>query len=142
MNRVFLMGNLGKEPEIFASKRTGEEYAIFSMATNDYGKDKQTGAKKENTEWHRVICFGVLGKSVKSASEKGIAGKGARVLVEGRIQSSKRDVNGVTSHSVKIVAYNVDFIDKRRSEPQAGYFDQRGNDRFENEPYPNDDIPF
>ena len=56
LNKIMLLGNLGNEPEIKTTK-SGSEFANLSIATTDSWKDKNTGEKKEKTEWHRVIIF-------------------------------------------------------------------------------------
>ena len=56
VNKVILLGNLGQDPDI-RSMQNGKKVCTFSMATSDSWKDKETGEKKEKTEWHRVVIF-------------------------------------------------------------------------------------
>ena len=56
INKVILVGNLGQDPEI-RSTQDGREIASFSVATSDSWKDKNTGEKKDKTEWHRIVIF-------------------------------------------------------------------------------------
>ena len=56
LNKVIIIGNLGRDPEIRATN-DGREIANFSIATTESWKDKATGEKKDKTEWHRIVCF-------------------------------------------------------------------------------------
>ncbi|MFK7968617.1 MAG: single-stranded DNA-binding protein [Rickettsiaceae bacterium] len=84
LNKVTLIGNLGKDPEI-RSTSDGREIANFSIATSESWKDKITGEKKEKTEWHRIVVFkeglvGVVKNYVK---------KGSKLYIEGQLQTRK-----------------------------------------------------
>ena len=85
VNKVILIGNLGKDPEI-RYLPSGDAVANFSVATSENWTDKASGEKKEQTEWHRVAFFGrtaeVIGQYVK---------KGSKIYVEGRLQTRKWD---------------------------------------------------
>ncbi len=97
INRVTLLGNLGREPEVkYASN--GNAIANLAVATSESWKDKQTGEKKEQTEWHRVSVFGKLAE---------IAGqylhKGSKVYIEGQIKTTKyQDKDGKDVYSTSI----------------------------------------
>ena len=56
INKVILVGNVGKDPEI-RTMNNGEKIALFSLATNEYWRDKTTGEKKDRTEWHNVVVY-------------------------------------------------------------------------------------
>ena len=81
VNKVILVGNLGKDPEVRYSPNGGA-VANITLATSESWKDKTSGEKQEKTEWHRVVFFGRLAE---------IAGeylkKGAQVYIEGRLQT-------------------------------------------------------
>lgn len=77
MNRVTLLGRLGKDPEI-RSTQSGEKVASFSVATSEQWKDKATGEKKERTEWHTIVVWGALAGTVERYLQKG-----NRVYLEG-----------------------------------------------------------
>jgi single-strand DNA-binding protein len=93
-----LLGNLGNEPEIKTTK-SGSEFANLSIATTDSWKDKNTGEKKEKTEWHRVVIFTQgLVKVVKNYCHKG-----DKLYLEGSIRTRKYDQDGQTKYSTEIV---------------------------------------
>lgn len=102
LNKVTLIGNLGKDPEI-KSTQDGRELANFSLATTEKWKDKNTGEKKEKTEWHNVVVFsqglvGVVKNYVK---------KGTKLYIEGQLQTRKwTDNNGVDKYTTEIVLQN------------------------------------
>jgi single-strand DNA-binding protein len=102
LNRVMLIGHLGKDPEIRATQ-DGREIANFSLATSESWKDKATGERKEKSEWHRVVVFNEgLVKVVKSYLRKG-----SKVYVEGAITTRKwTDNSGVEKYSTEIVLQN------------------------------------
>ena len=102
LNKVTLIGNLGKDPEIKLTQ-DGRELANFSIATTESWKDKNTGEKKTKTEWHNVVVFnqGLVG-IVKSYVKKG-----SKLYVEGQLQTRKwTDNNGVDKYITEIILQN------------------------------------
>lgn len=99
VNKVILIGNLGRDPEI-RSTQDGREIANITIATSESWKDKNTGERKEKTEWHRVVIFNEnLVKVVKSYLKKG-----AKVYIEGALQTRKyTDKDGAEKYSTEIV---------------------------------------
>ena len=99
VNKVILVGNLGKDPEI---RRTqdGRPIANLSVATSESWRDKATGERKEKTEWHRVVIFNEgLCKIVEQYLKKG-----AKVYLEGALQTRKwTDKDGVEKYSTEVV---------------------------------------
>lgn len=99
VNKVILVGNLGKDPEI---RRTqdGRPIANLSVATSETWRDKSTGERKEKTEWHRVVIFSEpLCKIVEQYLKKG-----AKVYIEGALQTRKwTDQSGVEKYSTEVV---------------------------------------
>ena len=99
VNKVILVGNLGKDPEI---RRTqdGRPIANLSIATSETWRDKATGERKEKTEWHRVVIFSEpLCKIVEQYLKKG-----AKVYIEGALQTRKwTDNAGVEKYSTEVV---------------------------------------
>ena len=99
LNKVTLIGNLGKDPEI-RSTNDGREIATFSLATTDSWKDRATGEKKERTEWHRIVIFneplvGVVKSYVK---------KGSKLYIEGSLQTRKWvDNAGIEKYTTEVV---------------------------------------
>ncbi|MEQ1694740.1 MAG: single-stranded DNA-binding protein [Hyphomicrobiaceae bacterium] len=99
MNRATLIGHVGKDPEI-RSMQSGEKVGNFSLATSQRWTDKNTGEKKEQTEWHRIVVFndnlcGIIEKYIK---------KGSKLLVEGEIRTRKWTTeSGEDKYSTEIV---------------------------------------
>ncbi len=112
LNRVEVIGHFGKDPEIrYVSN--GSAVANFSVATSEKWNDKQTGEKKEKTEWHNVVAWGKLGEIVGE-----YASKGRLVYVEGKLQTRKwDDKDGVTRYTTEIVASQVLMLDKGGHKP-------------------------
>ena len=84
VNKVILIGNLGRDPEIRFTQ-DGTKIVNFSLATSDRWKDKQTGEQKEKTEWHRIVIFN---EHIADIAEKYLK-KGSKVYVEGQLQTRK-----------------------------------------------------
>ena len=102
VNKVILVGNLGKDPEI---RRTqdGRPIANLSVATSESWRDKATGERKEKTEWHRVVIFN---KNLAEVAEKYLR-KGSKVYVEGQLQTRKwTDKDGAEKYSTEVVLQN------------------------------------
>lgn len=99
VNKVILVGNLGKDPEI---RRTqdGRPIANLSVATSETWRDKATGERKEKTEWHRVVIFN---EGLCKIAEQYLK-KGAKVYIEGALQTRKwTDQSGVEKYSTEVV---------------------------------------
>ena len=99
VNKVILVGNLGKDPEI---RRTqdGRPIANLSVATSETWRDKATGERKEKTEWHRVVIFN---EGLCKVAEQYLK-KGAKVYIEGQLQTRKwTDQSGVEKYSTEVV---------------------------------------
>lgn len=110
VNKVILIGNLGKDPEI-RYLPSGDAVANLSLATTDVSKDRTTGERKEYTEWHRISMFGKLAE---------ISGqylrKGSQVFIEGRIRTRKwTDQSGQERYSTEIVADEMRMLGGRAS---------------------------
>src|ERR1700728_3068136 len=98
VNKVILVGNLGKDPEI---RRTqdGRPIANLSVATSENWRDKATGERKEKTEWHRVVIFN---EGLCKVAEQYLK-KGAKVYIEGQLQTRKwTDQAGVEKYSTEV----------------------------------------
>jgi single-strand DNA-binding protein len=99
INKVILVGNLGKDPEIRATQ-DGREIGTLSIATSESWKDKQTGERREKVEWHRVVIFNE--NLVKIAKQ--YLHKGSKVYIEGQLTTRKwTDKNGVDCYTTEIV---------------------------------------
>lgn len=107
VNKVIIVGTLGNDPEVKYSA-SGSAIANLSVATSEQWKDKQTGEKKEQTEWHRVVTFGKLAE---------VAGeylrKGSHVYIEGQLRTRKwTDSNGVDKYTTEIVIPQIGGVMK------------------------------
>jgi single-strand DNA-binding protein len=99
VNKVILVGNVGKDPEI---RRTqdGRPIANLSVATSETWRDKATGERKEKTEWHRVVIFS---EGLCKVAEQYLK-KGSKVYIEGQLQTRKwTDQAGVEKYSTEVV---------------------------------------
>ena len=102
VNKVILIGNLGADPEI-RTLNSGDRVANLRIATSETWRDKQSGERKEKTEWHRVVIFN---KNLAEVAEKYLR-KGAKVYVEGQLQTRKwTDKDGAEKYSTEIVLQN------------------------------------
>lgn len=119
INKVILVGNLGKDPEIRYSA-SGAAIANITIATSDSWKDKQTGEKQERTEWHRVVFFNRLAEVVGEYLKKG-----SQVYVEGRLQTRKwQDKEGQDRYTTEIVASEMQMLGSRGGMGDSGGYDQ------------------
>lgn len=108
INKVILVGHLGKDPEV-RQAATGMAMATCSIATSESWKDKTSGEKQERTEWHRVVFFGKLaeiaGKYLK---------KGGQVYIEGRLRTRKwQDKEGNDRYTTEIMANDMQMLGTR-----------------------------
>ena len=102
VNKVILVGNLGKDPEV-RRMTSGEPVVNLSIATSESWKDKNSGERKEKTEWHRVVIFN---KNLADVAEKYLR-KGSKVYVEGSLQTRKwTDKDGAEKYSTEVVLQN------------------------------------
>jgi len=122
VNKVIIVGNLGKDPEV-RFMPNGGAVANITVATSDSWKDKQTGEQKEKTEWHRVVMFGKLAE---------IAGeylkKGSKVYLEGSLQTRKwTNQQGQDQYTTEIVLQGFNGVMQMLdSKPQGGFSSQGG----------------
>lgn len=102
VNKVILVGNLGKDPEV-RRMTSGEPVVNLSVATSESWRDKSSGERKEKTEWHRVVIFN---KNLADVAEKYLR-KGSKVYVEGQLQTRKwTDKDGQEKYSTEVVLQN------------------------------------
>ncbi len=102
VNKVILVGNLGKDPEV-RRMTSGEPVVNLSVATSETWRDKASGERKERTEWHRVVIFN---KNLAEVAEKYLR-KGSKVYVEGALQTRKwTDKDGTEKYSTEVVLQN------------------------------------
>jgi single-strand DNA-binding protein len=149
VNKVILVGNLGKDPEMKYTA-SGAAIANITVATSESWNDKQTGEKVEKTEWHRVVFFRRLAEIVGEYLRKG-----SQVYIEGKLQTRKwQDQNGQDRYTTEIVASEMQMLGGRAGEggarPQAGGGGFRNNPPAQQAPaqstpdndFADDDIPF
>ena len=113
VNRVIIIGNLGKDPEM-RYMPNGEAVANITLATTDTWKDKQTGEKKGTTEWHRVVFFRKLAEIVGQYLKKG-----AQVYIEGSLKTRKWEKDGHTNYTTEIVADTMKMLGSRQGGTDA-----------------------
>ena len=148
INKVILIGNLGKDPEV-RYMPSGEAVTNITIATTDTWKDKSSGEKKEATEWHRVVFFRKLAE---------IAGqylkKGSQVYIEGSLKTRKWEKDGIDRYTTEIVADTMQMLGRREGggNPDFDRGEQRSSAAPSSKPAPatasngiadfEDDIPF
>jgi single-strand DNA-binding protein len=99
VNKVILVGNLGKDPEI-RTTQAGGKIVSFTLATSESWNDKASGERKERTEWHRVVAFN---EQIADVAERFLK-KGAKVYVEGQLQTRKwTDQGGQEHYTTEVV---------------------------------------
>jgi single-strand DNA-binding protein len=133
VNKVIILGNLGKDPEV-RFMPNGGAVANLTVATSDSWKDKQTGEQKEKTEWHRVAMFGKLAE---------IAGqylkKGSKVYIEGSLQTRKwQNQQGQDQYTTEVVVQGFNGVmqmldSKPQPAQQGGFANQNQQGGFTNQ---------
>ena len=117
INKVIIVGNLGKDPEVrtFAN---GGKVCNFSVATSESWKDKQTGERKEKTEWHNISIYN---EGLAGVAEKYLR-KGSKVYLEGKLQTRKwQDQSGNDRYSTDVVLQGFDAkMEMLDSKPGGG----------------------
>ena len=99
LNKVLLIGNLGNDPEV-RSTQDGRSLCTFSIATSESWKDKNSGERRDKTEWHRVVIFN---ENIARIAEQYLR-KGSTVYVEGQLQTRKwTDQQGVEKYTTEVV---------------------------------------
>ena len=113
VNKVIIVGNLGKDPEV-RSFPSGDRVANVTIATTDKWKDKQTQEMRENTEWHRVVFNGRLAEIVEQYLKKG-----SQVYVEGSLRTRKwTNKEGQDQYTTEIRADQMQMLGNRTGESQ------------------------
>lgn len=118
VNKVILLGNIGREPEI-RTMSNGSDVATFSLATTENWKDKTTGEKKSKTEWHRVVAFGNFASVLKMFTSKG-----SKVYLEGSLHTREyTDTNGVKRNITEVVLQGnnakIDLLDSIKQQDDS-----------------------
>ena len=144
LNKVMLIGRLGQDPEV-RNTQDGRSLCTFSIATSESWNDKNTGEKREKTEWHRVVVFNEGLVNIVQQYVK----KGSNVFIEGQLQTRKwEDKDGIEKYTTEVVlqGFNSTFkmLDNRNSGSVDNNFSQDNaisdSNNFDSEI--DDDIPF
>jgi len=116
VNKVILVGNLGRDPEI-RTLESGVKVARFSVATTESYNDRNTGQRVDQTEWHNIVLW----RGLAEIAEKYLR-KGSQVYIEGKLQTrSYQDKDGITKYSTEVVGQNMNMLGGRSTPNEAGY---------------------
>lgn len=114
VNKVILVGRLGKDPEV-RHLENGATVANFSMATSETYKDRQTGERREQTEWHNVVLW----RGLAEVAEKYVK-KGDMIYVEGKLKTRSWEKDGVTRYTTEVVGDNMTMLGGRGDNSATG----------------------
>jgi single-strand DNA-binding protein len=141
VNKVILVGRLGKDPEV-RHLENGAVVANFSMATSESYKDRTTGERKEQTEWHNVVLW----RGLAEVAEKYVK-KGDMIYVEGKLRTRSWEKEGITRFTTEVVGDNMTMLGGKSD--NNGGSSQGGQYQEQSEPAPSapssdasDDLPF
>lgn len=110
VNKVILLGNVGGDPEV-RHMPSGGAVVNLTIATSETWKDKDTGAKQEKTEWHRVVFFNRLAEVVGQYVHKG-----SKLYIEGRLQTRSWEQDGVKRYATEIVVSEMQMLDSKNAQ--------------------------
>lgn len=133
INKVMIIGNVGKDPELTYTP-SGAPVCTFSVATSESWKDKNTGQKRENTEWHNIVVWNQLAEHCAK-----YLSKGRQVYIEGKLQTRSWEKDGITFYRTEIVAKDVKFLGGSGQSSGNKQYGQSNNGRQQHN---EDDIPF
>ena len=142
INKVILVGNLGKDPEIKYTA-SGAAIANLTIATSESWNDKQSGEKVEKTEWHRVVAFQRLAEIMGEYLTKG-----SQVYIEGKLQTRKwQDKDGADRYTTEVVAKDMQMLGSNGASKPAeakpeGFRQKPAEKPVTGDDFADDDIPF
>ena len=113
VNKVFLIGHLGKDPE-YRHMEGGVMVAKFPLATTEYYKTKE-GQRQEQTEWHNIVLW----RQLAEAAERLHLNKGSQICIEGKIRSRSWEKDGIKRYSTEIVAENMTLLNLKKQQEQT-----------------------
>ncbi len=123
VNRVILIGNCGREPEA-RSLPSGDTVTNIRLATNEFWKDRQSGERRERTEWHSLVFFGRTAEVARDYLRSG-----SKIYIEGSLRTRKWEKDGVDRYSTEIVVDQMTMLDRKAdagsAPPPAGSGDSR-----------------
>ena len=135
LNRVTLIGNLGRDPEV-RSTQSGDSVANLSLATTERWKDRNSGEKRERTEWHRLTLWGALA----DVAGKYLA-KGSKVCVEGKLETRKWQKDGQDRYTTEIRVTNLVMLDAKKQDSAEDYQAAKDGNYDRAQQGPNTDKP-
>lgn len=131
VNRVIILGNLGADPEVRQFSNGGSVTNI-SVATSEQWTDKQSGEKREATEWHRIALYNRLGEIAAQYLRKG-----SKVYIEGSLQTRKYQApDGSDRYSTDIKAYQMQMLDSANDSANNSYSSQQSGQTFNQDTQP------
>jgi len=137
MNKAIIIGNLGRDAELRYTT-SGAAVATLNVATTETWKDKDSGEKKEKTEWHRVVVWGKQAEALA-----GYLTKGKQIAVEGSIQTRKwDDKDGNTRYTTEIKSHHITLLGGGGGRRDESETTDAGSGAPPMEPITDDDIPF
>jgi len=137
VNKVILIGNLGKDPEV-RRLENGVAVAGFSLATTETFKDRNTGEAKSQTDWHNIVMW----RGLAEVAEKYLK-KGMQIYLEGKIRSrSYQDKEGNTKYITEIVADNMVMMSRNNPQGDSGSSPSPETNSFTPSDDSTDDLPF
>lgn len=113
VNKVILVGNVGKDPEI-RYLPSGAAVANLTLATSESWKDKNTGQQQEQTEWHKCAAFGKLAEIIQQ-----YVTKGSKLYIDGSLRTRSWEQDGVTRYQTEIIINDMQMLDSRNGGPAA-----------------------
>ena len=129
VNKVILIGNLGKDPEI-RKLESGATVANFPIATSESYTDRNSGEKKETTDWHDIVVWRGLAEVVEKYVKKGM-----KVYVEGRLKKrSWQDKEGNTRYTTEVLGDQLTILSRPDSAPRPENAPNYGNEGISNSP--------
>ena len=114
VNKVILVGRLGKEPEV-RHLESGASVANFPIATSEVYKDRNTGEKREQTEWHNIVLW----RGLAEVAEKYL-NKGDMVYIEGKLRTRSWEKDGITRYTTEVVGDNMTMLSPKGSNSSGG----------------------
>lgn len=138
VNKVILIGNLGRDPEVMTFDN-GVKKTSFSLATTESYKNRE-GNRVEQTEWHNIVLW----RGLAEVAEKYLH-KGSQIYLEGKIKTRSYEQDGVKKYVTEIYGDQMTMLGKREGSDNGGYQGQPAQSQTASEPEvnaPDDDLPF
>ena len=126
LNLAIIIGNVGQDPET-KFLPSGEAVTNFSIATSESWKDKNSGERKDRTEWHKVVAFGRLAEIISEYAKRG-----SKLYISGSLRTRQWEKDGQKHYTTEIVAKEMQLLDRKEAEKPAevGFSDMDDFDRI------------